>query len=187
MKRKPIKMSTDHAKALIDWIEKNKGVNWGSWSEKPNIGIGATYLSYDRNPMQINLDGEVELGGLIFRCISESTSSMRIMGKKNSKSFIGIEGFKEMYHLQLIQEEEPVMNLKGTCAEDMPIAFVRVFKRGKLIADIYPDVDEEIMDLLGNSAEYIDQGEDVDEIVQGLHQEFDRIWKHQADQKTIID
>lgn len=177
-------MSTDHAKLLIDWIEKNKGVNWGAWSEKPNIGVGATYLSYDRNPMQINLDEEVELGGIAFRCISESSNPKNIMGKKNVRSYVAIEGFKELHYRQMMCES---MDIKGSLAQGMPSVFVRVFKRGKTIAEIYPDVEEEIMDLLGQSAEYIDQGEDEEEIVRGLHQEFDRIWKHQADQKTIID
>lgn len=180
-------MLVHHAKALIDWIEKNKGVNWGSWSEKPKIGIGATYLSYDCNPMQINLDKPVELGGIVFRCISESTSWKRIMGKKNSRLFISIEGLKEMYHRQLAEEEKSVMNLKGTCAEDMPLAFIRAFKRGKQIAELYPETEDEIMDLLGMNAEYIDQGEDVNYIVKGLNDEFDRIWKVQVDRKTVID
>jgi len=70
-------LSKEQGIAIIRWYD-SKSENWGSWGNYPVLGLGASYLQYDTNPCQINLDIPVMINGEKYNCISCGRS----VGKK---------------------------------------------------------------------------------------------------------
>lgn len=63
-------LTKESAIAIIRWYDLNGQNNWGGWSNYQTIGVGASYLQYDTNQCQINLDNLVEIDGEMYNCIT---------------------------------------------------------------------------------------------------------------------
>lgn len=69
----------DQVIALATWIKNYKGTNWGGWDSYPSLPIRASYLQFDVQPMQINLDEPVIIDGQKVDCIIEGRA---VVGKR---------------------------------------------------------------------------------------------------------
>jgi len=84
-------LSKQNAIDLINWFETTGQKNWGVWGNYPSLPVGASYLSYDTNPCQINLSETISINGEEYNCISNNRHTV---GKKWNKT-ISFEDLKD--------------------------------------------------------------------------------------------
>jgi hypothetical protein len=82
-------LNRNEAIAILVWFAKFGNTNWGTWGKYPKLPVGASYLSYDTNPCQINLSSPVTIDGENYNCITKG----RPVGAKwsNAISFFDLQ------------------------------------------------------------------------------------------------
>lgn len=98
-------LTKEHGIAIIRWYDLNGRNNWGGWHSYPSIGVGASYLQYDTNMCQINLDSPVEIDGEVYNCIT----SGRAVGKRWDKPI----SFSEIRKWCLPEEQKAIEDIRS--------------------------------------------------------------------------
>lgn len=92
-------LTREQAINLLAWYQTEGASNFGTWSNYPNLPVGAQYLSYDVCRVHVQLDSPIEVKGNTYNCIA--TSRLPV-GKKWDKPI----GFNEIQDdFQISQRE----------------------------------------------------------------------------------
>jgi hypothetical protein len=100
---KEIHFTRKHAFEVLSWYEKTGCLNWSNWKTYPNLPVKASFVSYESNHCQINLEAEIRVRNKYYNCISTEQNPV---GEQWNKplTFTQLQNMFSIYCPQILRD-----------------------------------------------------------------------------------